>query len=535
MRIRKSLFGAVMASVVALSFGTAGDAKAEKVFRYATTGDILGLDPQANNEGPTNTMKSNIYGRLVHRKPDLSLEPDMATSWEQIDEVTWRFHLREGVTFHNGNPFNADDVVYSFKRQKQEASSMAFVLATVEDVKKVDDLTVDMVTKGPDPILMLNMPNFYLVDKEWVEEHNGFEIIDVSGATNYMNANANGTGPFKLVEWVQDSRIVLEPFDKHWNAGNFDANIDKAVFTPIPNDATRVAALLSGEIDLMYPVPLQDVKRLEADPNTEALQGPELRTIFFGFDQHRDELLDMPGSGKNPFKDVRVRQAFAHAIDIEGIKRVVMRGAAKPTGLMIADGINGFQEDMNTRPAYDPDKAKALLAEAGYGDGFPITFDCPNDRYVNDEAICTAVVPMLERIGIKVTPNFQTKSLHFNKIGKPSNYDTSFYMLGWTPGSYDALNPLMQLMSVDGEGRGTWNSGRYSNSRIEELTGLIATEMDEAKRNEMVREAFKIHQDEVGHIPLHQQALAWGVRTDKVKKVWQRPFNDVDLRYVTMN
>ncbi len=535
MNFRSLMFGVAAASLVALSFGATTDAKAEKVFRYATTGDILGLDPQANNEGPTNTMKGNLYGRLVHRKPDLSLDPDLAKSWEQIDEVTWRFHLRDGVTFHNGNAFNADDVVYSFTRQKQESSSMAFVLATVEAVNKVDDMTVDMITKGPDPILMLNMPNFYIVDKEWVEANNGFEVIDVSGSTNFMNANANGTGPFKLVEWVQDNRIVLVPFENYWNKANIESNIDKAIFTPIPNDATRVAALLSGEIDLMYPVPLQDIKRLQAEPNTDAMEGPELRTIFFGFDQHRDELLDMPGSGKNPFKDVRVRQAFFHAIDIEAIKRVVMRGASKPTGLMIANGINGFQDDMNGRLAHDPEKAKSLLKEAGYPDGFPITFDCPNDRYVNDEAICTSVVPMLERIGIKITPNFQTKSLHFNKIGKPQDYNTSFYMLGWTPGSYDALNPLMQLMSINGDGRGTWNSGRYSNTRIEELVGLISVEMDSDKRNEMIREAFQIHQDEVGHIPLHQQALAWGLRTDTVKKVWQRPFNDVDLRYVTMN
>ncbi|MGO1120116.1 ABC transporter substrate-binding protein [Rhodovibrionaceae bacterium A322] len=530
MRLRLGLLAAA-ASAALLSFSAVADAK---TFRYATTGDILGIDPHANNEGPTNAMKANIYGRLVHRKPDLSLEPDLATEWEKVDDVTWRFKLREGVKFHNGNDFNADDVVYSYKRQKQDASSMAFVLATVEDVRKVDDYTVEIITKGPDPILMLNMPNFFMVDKETIEAAGAFEIIDVAGSTAF--SKANGTGPFKLVEWVQDNRIVLEPYEGYWNADALKGNnVDKVVFTPIPNDATRVAALLSGEIDLMYPVPLQDIKRLNNDANTEAMEGPELRTIFLGFDQERPELLDMPGSGKNPFKDLRVRQAFMKAIDINAIKRVVMRGASKPTALMVAEGINGFQKDMNEdRMAYDPDGAKALLAEAGYADGFPVTLDCPNDRYVNDEAICTAVVPMLERIGIKVTLNAQTKSLHFNKIGKPQNYNTSFFMLGWTPGSYDSLNPLMQLMSLDGDGRGTWNAGRYTNPRIEELTTMIATEMDDSKRNEMIREAFQIHKDEVGHITLHQQALAWGVRTDTVAEVWQRPFNDVDLRYVTM-
>ncbi len=529
MHIKRSLLAVLTTALV-----VAAPVGAAKTFRYATTGDILGLDPHANNEGPTNTMKSNIYGRLVHRKPDLSLEPDLAASWERVDDTTWRFALREGVTFHNGNPFNADDVVYSFKRQTQESSEMSFALASVEDLRKIDDFTVEIVTKGPDPILLLNMPNFYIVDQEFMEENGAFEVVRGAGKTNFANLNANGTGPFRIVEWLQDNRVVLEPFDGYWGKDHLETNVTQAVFTPIPNNATRVAALLSGEIDLMYPVPLQDIPRLENDANVEVLQGPELRTIFLGFDHWRDELLDMPGSGKNPFKDVRVRRAFAHAIDTKAIQRVVMRGASTPTGLMIAPGINGFQEDMNVPYAHDPEAAKTLLAEAGYPEGFPVTLDCPNDRYVNDEAICTAAVPMLERIGIKVTLNAQTKSLHFNKIGQAEGNNTSFYMLGWTPGSYDAYNPLQNLMTMDGQGQGTWNCGRYSSPRVEALTDEIAVTVDEAKRNELIREAFKIHQDDVGHIPLHQQALAWGHRSDTVAKVWQRPFNDVDLRYVQM-
>jgi peptide/nickel transport system substrate-binding protein len=506
-----------------------------KEFRYATTGDILGLDPHANNEGPTNTMKGNIYGRLVHRKPDLSLEPDLATGWERTSDTVWRFKLRSGVVFHNGNACNADDVVYACKRQTQESSEMSFALASVEDIRKIDDMTVEIVTKGPDPILLLNMPNFYIVDQEFMEQNNAFEVVRGAGKTNFANLNANGTGPYRIVEWVQDNRVVLEPFDNYWGKGQVDGNVTKAIFTPIPNNATRVAALLSGEIDLMYPVPLQDIPRLEGDPNVKVLQGPELRTIFLGFDQWRDEALDLPGSGKNPFKDVRVRKAFAHAIDTKAIQRVVMRGASTPTGLMIAPGINGFQDNMNTPYKFDPETSKKLLAEAGYAEGFPLTFDCPNDRYVNDEAICTAVVPMLERVGIKVTLNAQTKSLHFNKIGQAEGNNTSFYMLGWTPGSYDAYNPLQNLMTLDGTGQGAWNCGRYNNAEVEALTDQIAVTVDEAKRNELIRTAFKIHQDDVGHIPLHQQALAWGIRSDKVGKVWQRPFNDVDLRYVVMN
>jgi peptide/nickel transport system substrate-binding protein len=246
---------------VAAIAASAADAK---TFRYSTTGDILGLDPHINNEGPTNAMKDNIYGRLLHRLPDLSVEPDLATGWELADDgVTWRFNLREGVTFHNGNPFNADDVVYSFERQNQDASEMSFALASIEELRKVDDYTIEIVTKGPDPILLLNLPFLYIVDQEYMEENDANEVVRGAGKTNFANTNANGTGPFKVVEWVQDNRIVLEPFEGWWNQDNRTDNIDQAIFTPIANDATRVAALLSGEIDLIYPVPLQDIARLE--------------------------------------------------------------------------------------------------------------------------------------------------------------------------------------------------------------------------------------------------------------------------------
>ena len=228
----KKFFKSLMLISVCLGLSATVNAK---TFRYATTGDILGLDPHANNEGPTNTMKGNIYGRMLHRKADLSLEPDLATKWEKLDANTWRFSLRRGVKFHNGNDFNADDVLFSYKRQTQEASDMSFALATIKQINKVDDYTVDLITKGPDPILLLNMPMFYIVDKEWIEANNAFEVVRASGSTNFANVNTNGTGPFKVVEWIQDTRIVLEPFEGYWGKNQIQHNLTKAVpFSP-PN------------------------------------------------------------------------------------------------------------------------------------------------------------------------------------------------------------------------------------------------------------------------------------------------------------
>ena len=512
-----------------------GDALAqERVFRFATTGDILGLDPHMHNHGTTNAVKGMVYGALVHRKHDLTLEPDLAVSWEALDDVTWEFQLREDVTFHDGSPFTASDVVYSWRRVTQPNSEMANFLASVENIEAIDDYTIRITTRGPDPILVQNLSLFFIVSEEFKESNEAFTVAIAAGSTNFANLNANGTGPYRVVEWVQDNRLVLVPNEDWWGHDDRTDNIDRAVFMPIGNDATRVAALLSGEIDMMYPVPLQDVNRLDADPNIEVLQGPELRTIFLGFDQHRDELMDMPGSGVNPFKDVRVRQAFAHAIDLNAIQRAVMRGASTPTGLMVAPGIVGFDEELNEPYAFDPDRSRELLDEAGFPDGFPVTLDCPNDRYVNDEAICSAIIPMLRRVGIDATLNAQTLSLHFNKIGAAENYNTSFYMLGWTPGTYDSLNTLQNIMTLDGTGQGTWNSGRYTNPRVEELYDQIAVTVDPDERNALIREAFEIHKDDVGHLPLHQQALAWALRTDRVAHIEQRPFNDVDLRYVRL-
>ena len=344
----------------------------------------------------------------------------------------------------------------------------------------------------------------------------------------YATRHTNGTGPFILKTRVPDTRTVIVPNPNWW--GKVEHNLTECTFVPIANPATRVSALLSKEIDMMFPVPLQDIARVNSAQGFKVLQGPELRTIFLGFDQHRKELLDMPGSGKNPFLDKRVRQAFYQAIDIKAIQKKIMRGAATPSGLMFAPGITGWDEEMNKRYPYDPEASKKLLAEAGYPNGFPLTFDCPNDRYVNDEAISQAVVPMLSRIGIKVKLNSQTKGLHFDKIGRKQGNNTSFYMLGWTPGTYDGLNPLEHLMTMKGEGRGTWNCGQYSNPKVEELTSQIAVETNQKKRTALLHEAHRIHKEDFGHIPLHQQALAWGVREGVEMK--QAANDAVYIRYV---
>jgi peptide/nickel transport system substrate-binding protein len=280
----------------------------------------------------------------------------------------------------------------------------------------------------------------------------------------------------------------------------------------------------------MEPVPLQDVDRVKAGGNFTVLQGPELRTIFLGMDQKRDELLFSNVKGKNPFKDKRVRQAFYQAIDIEAIKSRVMRNAATPTAEMIGPGVRGFQPDMNKRLPYDVEASKKLLAEAGYPNGFEVGMNCPNDRYVNDAQICQAVAANLARVGVKVNLQAETKNTYFPKILRR---DTSFYLLGWTPSTTDAHDAMYNLMaSPTDKGQGQFNLGAYSNARFDELTAKVQSETDPAKRNEEIREAFKIHQDDVGHIPLHQQALAWAMK--KNVTLVQLPDNRMFFKWVTV-
>jgi peptide/nickel transport system substrate-binding protein len=480
-----------------------------KTFRLADQGDVLSMDPYMVNEALLLNFTGNVYEGLTGYGKTLELVPELATDWKQNSPTAWRFNLRKGVTFHDGTPFTADDVIFSLERAQGEGSDMKTYVGSIKEIRKVDDHAIDIVTHAPFPILPNVIALWRIMSKAWCEQHNAVRPVDVrKGTENYASIHANGTGPFRLKSRQPGARTVLEVSPNWW--GKPEHNLTEVVFTPIGNDATRVAALASGEIDMMQPVPLQDVARLGSDGDLRVMQIPEIRTIFLGMDQKRDELLFSNVKGANPFKDRRVRQAIYQAIDIEAIKTRVMRGASMPTGLMVAPGIKGFAPGLNKRLPYDPDSAKRLLAEAGYPNGFEVGMNCPNDRYVNDAEICQAIAAMLARIAIKVNLNAETKATYFPKVMRR---DTSFYLLGWTPGSYDSHNALYAVMSTPGDaGQGQWNLGAYSNPRLDELTRQIASETNPESRQRMITEAFKIHQDDIGHIPLHQQPISWGMK-----------------------
>ncbi|GAC1539724.1 MAG: ABC transporter substrate-binding protein [Ramlibacter sp.] len=497
--------------------------------RIANQGDALSMDPHSLNETLQLSVTSNVYEPLVGRDKSLNLAPSLATSWKQVSPTVWRFELRKGVQFHDGKPFTADDVVFSLARVAGEGSDLKSNVNDIKEVRKIDDNVVEIETKAPFPILPDQLSTTFIMSRKWCEENQATRPVDRrKGIENAASFRANGTGPYRLRERQPNVRTTFVRNGNYW--GKFDGNAQEVVFTPIGNDATRVAALLSGEVDVMEPVPVQDIERINASPSARVMSGPELRTIFLGMDQKRDELLYSSVKGKNPFKDKRVRQAFYQAIDVDGIQKTVMRGASKPTAEMWGPGINGFIPELNKRLPYDPEASKKLLAEAGYPQGFEVAMNCPNDRYVNDARICQAVAANLSRIGVKINLAAETKGTYFPKILRR---DTSFYMLGWTPTTYDAHNAMNALMACpDDKGAGQFNLGAYCNQKFDQLTRAVQSETDKTKRMAMIKEAAELHAAEVGHIPLHQQALAWGM-SRKIDMV-QLADNIMPFKWITV-
>ena len=498
-------------------------------FKWASQDDAATMDPDAFNHGPTMTVLGHIYEGLVRRDREQCIEPALAQSWTQPAPTVWRFRLREGVRFHDGSLLTAEDVVFSLKRAMTPESDMKVFAASIADVKAVDATTVDVVTEFPNAALLQSLPELKVMSKAWAEKNGALRPADMrQKSENYATRNANGTGPFKLSVREPDVRTVLVAHTGWWDKPG--TNITEATMVKISSAATRVAALLSGELDFAYPIPLQDIPRVEASTGYKVLQGPEIRNLFLSMDQASPELRYASVKGRNPFADRRVRLAIYQAIDIEAIGKRILRDSAVPTGILVPRGVNSVDPAMVARPfPYDLAAAKKLLAEAGYPTGFEVTLDCTNDRYVNDEQVCTAIAGMLSRIGVKVAVNALPGARFFTKVGAG---DSSFNFFGYTPVNLDAYNTLNVMMATRDGKAGQWNVGRYSNPEVDRLLGQVLTEMDPQARTRLVTQAMTLHRNDVGHIPLYQQGLAWGMRKN-VEAALQSD-NRVNLRFISV-
>ena len=505
----QTVLAAVLLATTAMTSASA------ETLRWARAGDSLTLDPHAQNEGPTHTLAHQIYEPLIIRDHSGAFQAALATDWapKEGDPNVWVFNLRQGVTYHDGADFTAEDVVFSINRAKSENSAMKELLTSITEVRAVDDHTVEFVTDGPNPILPANLTNLFMMDKGWTEANNATAVQDIAGGeTTFASTNTNGTGAFTLVSREPDVKTVLTANENYWGKDDFPLDVTEIVYTPIQNAATRVAALLSGEVDFIQDVPVQDLGRVGDTDGLLVKTAPQNRVIFFGMNMGDKDIANDNVEGKNPLADVRVRKAMSMAINRDAIKKVVMRDQSQPAGMIAPPFVNGWNEEMDSSSKTDIEGAKALMEEAGYGEGFSIQLDCPNDRYVNDEAICQAAVGMLAQIGVTVNLDAKPKAQHFPLI---QNDQTDFYMLGWGVPTYDSEYIFNFLVHTRGDERGSWNGTGFSNTDLDAKIVSLASETDLEARNATINEIWTVVQDEQLYIPIHHQVLNWGM-TDKV-------------------
>ncbi|MGH6610129.1 MAG: ABC transporter substrate-binding protein, partial [Burkholderiaceae bacterium] len=471
-----------------------------------------------------------IYDFLVNRDRNFALEPALATSWKAIDSTTWRFTLRSGVLFHDGTPFTADDAVFSIERALGKPSQRSFLLNGVKGARKVDAQTIEIVTAQPDAVLPEKLQFIAMMSRAWCEKHSVERAQDFNGKQEtHAVRHANGTGPFRLDRYEPDVRVVLKRHAGWWGskvAGN-DGNLDEVTFVSIKSDATRLAALASGEIDLVLDPPFQDVQRLATETQLALTQTTDIGTQYFTFDQARPELEFSDVKGRNPFKDLRVRRAVAHAVNVDLIVQKVLRGQAKPTGALVSSRVDGSLPELEVRLPYDPAKARALLKEAGYPDGFAVTLDCVKIAF--RENVCQAAAAMLTQVGIRTTLRASPTNQIFPKLSQGS---ASFIEYGWTPNvdPWSTLNAL--LRTFDPSGNGTFNAGRYSNPKLDALIDAIRIEPDLTRRRAMVGTVLRTVADELPYLPLYRRTLTWAATKDVKLVMW--PNDQIELRWVRM-
>ena len=513
----KSLYRVLLTLLLAFWVSSAW---AANTIKWSMQGDSLTLDPHAQNEGPTTMVSRQIYEALVTRGLDMSIGPQLATDWKATNPTTWVFNLRKDVTFHNGDKMTSEDVVFSLLRAQQPSSDFKEYISTITSVKALDEYTVEIQTKDPNPILLNQLSNIFVMSKKWADEN--FAVVPQNwdaGQETFSATNAMGTGPFRITLREPNTKTVFKKNKKWW--GTVEHNLDEIQLLPIANAATRVAALLSGEIDIVTDAPVQDLDRIGSSGAHKVISVEQMRTIFLGMDQAADQLRS-GNTGDNPFKKKEVRQAFYQAIDIEAIKEKVMRGLSSPAGIITFPGVTGYTKALDERLPYDVAAAKQLLADAGYPDGFDVELRCPNDRYVNDEAICTAVVGMLGKIGVNVSLNAQTKSKHFKEL-KDDQGD--FYMLGWGVPTLDSHYVFHYLYETGA----SWNKVNFSDATVDAAIRVMEGEVDLDKRNAAIADAWKIVRDNIAYLPLHHQVISWASK--RTVDVPIRPNNEPLFRF----
>ncbi|MFN9195173.1 MAG: ABC transporter substrate-binding protein [Pseudomonadota bacterium] len=528
--IARTARGATAIACLLAGAGLAALPASAQTLRIASAFDPQTMDPLGLALLYHTRVVSQVYESLVGRDEKFALEPALAASWQMTSPTAWRFRLRAGVVFHDGSRFTADDAVFSVERAMAPPSQRAFQLKGVKAVRKLDDATIEFQLEAPDAVLPEKLQYVAMMSRAWSEKNGAVRAQDFNARQEMHTVrNANGTGPFRLARYEPDVRLVLERHPGWWGWADpaharRNGNLKEVQFLPIRSDATRLAALTSGEVDLVLDPAYQDIARLKADSRMTLAQTADIGQQYLTFDQARDELEFSDVKGRNPFKDLRVRRAVYHAINVPLIIDKVLRGQAVPTGAFLSPRVDGSPAELDVRLPFDPARSRALLAEAGYPNGFAVTLDCVNVAW--RENSCQAMAAMLTQVGIRTTLRSSTTSQFFPRLSQGS---ASFVEFGWSasPDAWNSLNGLFR--TFDRSGLGSFNAGRYSNPKLDTLIDQIRVEPDLTRRRAMVATVLRLVTEDLPYIPLYRRTLTWAMA--KKVSVVQWPNDTLELRW----
>jgi peptide/nickel transport system substrate-binding protein len=495
----------IAAAALALAFAPLAPAQKEREVSIGLQAAITSIDPHYHNLSPNNGLLLHIFEPLVNRDANQKLVPGLATSWRAIDDLTWEFKLRKAVKFHDGTPFTAEDVVATYKRVPNvpnSPSSFATFVKPIVDIKVVDPHTIVFKTASPHVLLPSDLASVYIVPKAIAEK----------GTTDDFNSgkDAIGTGPYKFAEYVPNQRVVLKANYGYWGG---EEPWDKVTFKILSNPAARVAALLSGDVQMIETVPTADIARLAADPKFSLSDKVSNRVIYVHLNQWSDKSApfvtakDGKPLDRNPFKDARVRKALSIAINRDAIAERIMEKKAVPAAQLLPDFFYGTSKKLKP-PKYDPEGAKKLLAQAGYPNGFALTIHGPNNRYINDDKVAQAIAQFYSRAGIDAKVETMPSSVYFTRATKG---EFGYMLLGWGGESGEQGSSLRSLLATydPSKGMGVTNRARYSNPVFDKQVTEALVTMDDRKRESMIQLAAETAMNDYALIPIHYEVSTW--------------------------
>jgi peptide/nickel transport system substrate-binding protein len=527
-------WAAKAACPLALALGLALPSAHAASLRIASAFDPQTMDPHSLALQYHTRVIFSIYESLVGRDQAYRLVPVLATEWAQTDPLTWRFRLRPGVHFHDGSAFTAEDAVFSFERALAPPSQRQFVLKGVRRVRMVDPLTIVFDLSAPDASLPQKLVLVAMMSKRWAQAHHVERAQDFDARQEtFAVRNANGTGAYQLDRYEPDIRTTLKAFPQWWNRRSADnGNVDALSFVTIRADATRLAALRSGEVDLVLDPPYHDVEQLRHDPAIALTQVADIATDYLAFDQASAALPGVApgpdGRPRNPFKDLRVRRAVYQAINIDLVIQKVLKGLAMPTGELLSPELDAPVAATAPRLRFDPVRSRELLKEAGYPEGFDLTMDCVNVAF--REHVCQAIAAMLTQVGIRTTLRTTPSTQFFPMITEAKVSLAEYGFTGTSEDAWQSLNPL--LHTWDRNGGGTFNAGRYSNLRLDALIDAVRTELDPVRRRALVAAALKLAGDDIAYVPLYRRTLSWAMQ--KNVHVVMLPDDTIPVRWAAV-